>query len=110
VGAALLPAAALAAAVSVPALAATRTVRIGDNWFLRERGVPTLAVRRGDTVRWRWIGRSIHNVTVLRGPVHFRSATKKRGTFTRRLTRVGTYRIICTVHGPRDQSMVLEVR
>jgi plastocyanin len=89
--------------------AATRTVRVGDNWFVRERGVPTVTVRRGGTVRWRWTGRRPHNVTVARGPVKFRSRTQSRGTYTRRLTRRGTYTIICTIHGARDQSMRLRV-
>lgn len=95
---------------AIPALAATRTVKVGDNWFVRSSGVPTVTVKRGDTVRWRWVGNAPHNVTVRSGPVRFRSKTRSSGTFSRRVTRRGTYRIYCTVHGASDQSMVLKVR
>jgi plastocyanin len=90
--------------------ATTRTVRVGDNWFVRASGVPTVAVRRGDRVRWRWTGSAPHNVTVTSGPTKFRSRTQSSGSFSRRLRRRGTYRIVCTVHGARDQSMRLRVR
>ena len=99
-----------AAAFAIPALAATRSVKIGDNYFVRARGVPTVIVKRGSVVRWVWRGKSIHNVTVTRGPKKFRSPTKRKGTFSVKMTRVGTYRIICTIHGPADQSMVLKVK
>ena len=99
-----------AAALAIPALAATRSVRIGDNYFVRSHGVPTVIVRRGTVVRWAWKGRSIHNVTVVRGPVKFRSPTKRHGVFSVRVSRLGTYKIICTIHGASDQSMVLKVR
>jgi plastocyanin len=99
-----------AAALAIPALAATRSVRIGDNYFVRSRGVPTVTVRRGTVVRWVWKGKSIHNVTVTRGPRKFRSPTKRKGTFSVRVIRLGTYRIVCTIHGAADQSMVLKVK
>jgi plastocyanin len=99
-----------ATALAIPALAATRSVRVGDNYFVRSRGVPTVTVRRGTVVRWVWKGRSLHNVTVVRGPVTFRSPTKRRGIFRVRASRLGTYRIVCTIHGASDQSMVLKVR
>lgn len=95
---------------AIPALAATRTVKVGDNWFVRSSGVPTVTVKRGDTVRWRWVGDAPHNVTVRRGPVKFKSRTQSSGSYSKRLTRKGTYRIICTIHGAGDQSMVLRVR
>jgi hypothetical protein len=74
---ALLLVAALTAAVAATALAARRTVRVGDNWFVRPSGVPTVTVERGDTVVWRFIGRRRHNVAVRRGPVRFHSPTKR---------------------------------
>lgn len=98
------------AAEAAKAKKRTRTVRVGDNWFVRRRGTPTIRVRRGTRVRFRWVGRAPHNVTVVSGPRRFRSSTKTRGTFTRRLTRRGTYRIVCTIHGARDQSMRIRVR
>ena len=37
------------AAVTAPAQAATKSVSVGDNWFVKERGVPTVTVKAGDT-------------------------------------------------------------
>lgn len=89
-------AAALPAAASGPdaGASATKRVTVGDDFF-RQRSV---TIRRGDTVRWRWVGRNPHNVTVTRGPRRFSSSTKTRGTYSKRLRRRGTYRYICTVH------------
>jgi plastocyanin len=101
---------ALAAAVAVPtANAATRTVRLGDNWFVRESGSTRVTVDRGTRVRWRWTGRNPHNVVVRRGPVRFESAIKRSGTYRKRARRRGTYRIVCTIHQPAMR-MTLVVR
>jgi plastocyanin len=100
----------LTAALAANALAERRTVHVGDNWFVRERGVPTVTVERADTVVWRFTGRRRHNVTVRRGPVRFHSPTMRSGTYRRRMNRRGTYIIVCTIHGGRDQRMRLLVR
>jgi plastocyanin len=97
------------AAVAVPAFAATKSVKIGDNYFVRKGSPPTVTVKRGTTVRWVWTGKSVHNVTVLRGPVKFHSPNKMRGTFSRTLTRKGTYSIVCTFHQALGQKMTLKV-
>jgi plastocyanin len=94
---------------AAPAAAATRTVRLGDDWFVRDGSPRTVTVSRGDRVRWRWTGRDQHNVAVQRGPARFQSALKRRGTFSRKLRRRGTYRIICSIHQP-DMRMTLRVR
>ena len=90
--------------------AASRTVRVGDNWFVRARGVPTVTVHRRDTVTWKWTGRRAHNVRVTRGPARFSSPTKNRGRYRKKVVRAGTYVIICDIHGARDQKMRLVVR
>ena len=100
----------LAATLAASALAASRTVRVGDNWFVRKRGVPTVTVHRGDVVTWRFVGREPHNVQATSGPARFTSPTRKSGAYRRRMTRRGTYTIVCTIHGPRDQRMKLVVR
>lgn len=94
-----------AAADQSPAASATKRVRIGDNFFSRT----SLAIRRGDRVRWVWVGRNRHNVTVTRGPRKFRSRTKRSGSYRKRLRARGTYRYICTVH-PVDMRAKLVVR
>ena len=103
-------AAAVALVAPAPAPAATKTVTVGDNFFVRSSGTPALTVARGTTVRWVWRGSAPHNVTVMRGPQRFRSKTQRRGSFSKRLSRPGTYTIVCTVHGAGDQSMRLRVR
>jgi Tol biopolymer transport system component len=94
--------------VSVGTLAAPR-VSIVDNAFMRGHEGPTLTVRPGTVVTWRWRSQSSHNVTVRSGPAHFRSPTRSRGVFARRLTRAGTYRIVCTLHSP-GMGMTVVVR
>ena len=95
-----------AGAVAVPTFgASTRTVSVKDNVF-----APTsVTVRRGTTVKWLWRGKNPHNVKVLRGPVKFTSPVKTKGSYSRRLTRTGTYRIVCTIHAPA-MKMTLRVR
>jgi plastocyanin len=100
---------ALAAAV-VPAVAATKTVKVGDNYFVRDGGVPTVTAKSGDRVVWRWAGNSPHNVVVTKGPVRFLSPVNTKGTYSRKVTKKGLYTIVCTIHGAADQSMKLRVR
>jgi plastocyanin len=107
---ALALAAGLAAALAATALAATASVKVGDNYFVRARGVPTVTVSKGTKVTWRFRGDAPHNVTVKRGPARFRSSTKSSGSFSKTLRKRGTYTIYCTIHGTSDQSMKLVVR
>jgi plastocyanin len=103
-------AAGLLVSSAAPALAATKRVKVGDNWFVRSSGVPTVTVNEGDKVTWVWRGDSLHNVTVKRGPDKFRSPSKTSGKFSKRVGATGSYTIVCTVHGQSDQSMKLVVR
>lgn len=97
-----------AAAVAIPAYAATKTVKVGDDYFVRDSGVPTVTVKKNDTVRWRFAGDSPHNVTVKSGPVKFKSMTKSSGSYSKKVTRAGLYRIVCTIHD--GQKMNLRVK
>src|SRR5436853_1320524 len=96
----LLVTAVAVAAVAVPALAATTTVKVGDNYFVRNSGVPTVTVKRGTTVKWVWRGVAPHNVTVTKGPRKFQSKTITKGSFSATPHTPGTYVIICTIHQP----------
>ncbi len=100
---------AIAAVFAIPALAATKSVKVGDDYFVRDGGVPTVTVKKNDTVRWNFAGEKPHNVTVKTGPVKFHSATMTSGKYTKKVTRTGTYLIYCTVHGQSEQSMKLKV-
>ncbi|HZB75931.1 MAG TPA: plastocyanin/azurin family copper-binding protein [Solirubrobacteraceae bacterium] len=97
-------------AAAVPAALSARDVTIGDNYFVRPSGVPTVTVSKGTTVRWVWQGRSRHNVKVTQGPRKFGSSTKRTGTYSHKMTVRGTYTLICTVHGASDQKMKLVVK
>ena len=59
--------------------------------------------------RDRWKGSAPHNVTVTSGPAKFRSATRTKGRFSKKLTKTGTYKLVCTIHDP-GMSMTIKVR
>jgi plastocyanin len=95
--------AALIAVAGAQALAATKTVRIGNNFF-RAKAV---SIHRGTRLTWRWSTHGVtHNVTVRSGPQRFRSGNRRRGTFSHTFTKRGTYKIVCTIHS----SMRMTVR
>jgi plastocyanin len=98
------------AALAVPAaLAETTSIKVDDNYYMRSAGTAAVAVDRGDTVRWNFVGRSPHTVSA-RGPARIESGPMTSGTFRRKLTTPGRYRIFCRVHGAKDMSMILVVR
>ena len=106
----VLPAALVAAAaLAIPALAATKTVEVGDNYFVRDRGTPKVTVARGSAVKWVWKGNAPHNVTVTKGPKKFHSPTMKDGSYAKRFFTPGTYSIVCTIHLP-NMKMTLVVK
>ena len=99
---------AASAVLATQALAATRSVKIGDDYFVRKGSVPTVTVSKGTKVTWRWSGRDMHNVAVTKGPVKFRSSFKSSGTYSKTVKSAGTYTIVCTIHQP-DMTMKLRV-
>ena len=106
---ALTATAAVAAALAVPALAATKTVSVNDNYFVRKGGTPTVRIKKGTTVKWVWHGKAKHNVFQIGGPGHFHSPTHARkGTFRHRFTVRGTYVFQCTYHA--NMKMKVKVR
>jgi plastocyanin len=80
------------------ALAATKKVKVGDNFFVHKGKAPTVRVAKGTKLTWRFAGKSMHNVTVVSGPQRFRSGNRKHGTFSHTFTKRGTYKIVCTIH------------
>ena len=97
-----------AAVLAIPALAATKTVKIGDNFFVRSSNNATVSVKRGTTVVWKFTGTAPHNVTVTTGPRKFHSRTQSRGTFKATPHTKGTYKIFFTIHP--GMKMTLKVR
>src|SRR3954447_12739097 len=100
---------ALAGVLAASALAATRTIKIGDNYFVRAGATPTVAVAKNTKVRFKWTGRALHNVAVTSGPARFSSKVKTSGTYTRTLRKRGTYRLVCQVHAD-SMKLTLKVR
>ena len=98
------------AAIAVPAMAATKTVKVGDIFFVKKGSKnPTVTAKKNDTIKWTWTGKFPHNVTVKSGPAKFTSKTQKSGSFSKKISRKGTYKIFCSVHGATKQSMTLKV-
>jgi plastocyanin len=88
------------------ALAATKSIKVGDNYYVRPKGVPTVTVSKGTTVKFNFRGSNPHTVTRFSGP-RFKTCSS---TCKRTLKRRGTYRLYCTIHGRKDQSMRLVVK
>ena len=97
------------AMLAAGAMAAT-SVKVGDDYYVRPSGVPTVNVKKGATVRWRFVGDSPHSVTVSKGPAKFNSGLRDSGTYSKKLRKRGTYTIYCTIHGASDQKMKLIVK
>jgi len=91
------------AAFAVPALAArhhSRTVKVGDFFFVKDTNhTPTVHVARNTVMRWRFVGFEDHNVTVIKGPQKFHSRDMDHGVYSHLLRKQGTYLIECTIHG-----------
>ena len=97
---------------AAPAQAASKTVRIYDNYFLPD----SLTVKRGTMIVWRWPGveeaGDVHDVKLKSGPrgvkKFWSEAAATDYTFRRRLRTPGRYRIVCTLHD--DMTMRIRVR
>jgi plastocyanin len=98
----LVAVAAVAVAVfAVPALAATKTVKVGPRTSF---GPKSLSINSGDTVRFRWTGSLPHDVVITKGPGIRGKKTISRvrtsGAVSKRFNTKGTYSILCQVHAP----------
>jgi plastocyanin len=103
-------AACAAAALAATAFAATKSIKVGDNYYVRPSGVPKVTVSKGTTVVWRFRGSNPHTVTVSRGPTKFSSGVRSSGSYRKKLRKRGTYTIFCLIHTAADQKMKLVVR
>jgi plastocyanin len=101
--------AAVAAAFAVPALAATKTVKVGPQTSF---GPKSLSIKSGDTVRFRWSGSLPHDVVITKGPNISRtrviSRVRTRGTVSKKFNTKGTYSILCQIHRP-NMKMTIKV-
>jgi plastocyanin len=107
--------AAFAAAPTALAVGATkgktRKVSVNDNYY----GPSKLTVHVGDTVDWHWSDdiTDVHDValkTAPKGVRKFASDPLAAGDdFKRKLTKAGTYKIICTFH-EEEMKMTVTVK
>jgi plastocyanin len=92
--------------------AARKTVTVGDNYFTS----PSLTVKRGTSITWRWPGYEeagdVHDVGLVSGPKgvkKFRSeAASTDYSFKRKLTVPGRYKLACSLH--HEMRMTVRVR
>ena len=82
------------------------TVNVRDFSF----GPANLEVESGTRIRWRFNSSELHDVTVASGPRGFSSPHLNDGrTYSRRLTKPGTYRVFCSLH-PVSMTATVTVR
>ncbi len=75
-------------------------VSIFDNAFHRGRDRPTIRLRAGGTLTWRWLAQQSHQVALRSGPRPLQSPTKTAGTYSVQLDRPGRYTFVCSIHAP----------
>jgi plastocyanin len=85
-----------------------KSVKVGDDFFVRDSGSPRITVKKGTRVTFRWRGSSLHNVHAVSGPRRFASDFKRKGTFSKILSRKGTYKLVCDIHQP-DMKLTIRV-
>jgi plastocyanin len=103
-----------AACLVLPAAAASKSsvkrVKVGDDYY----GPTHLTVKRGTKIKWVWLSDNgdSHDVKLKRAPhgvKKFHSASAATDySFTRKLKKKGTYKIVCTLH--QDMTMTIKVR
>jgi plastocyanin len=84
-------------AVSGSQAATTKIVKVDDFEF----SPSSVTVRRNTTVKWVWVGRAEHDVESIRKPRgtrNFASDVMSKGSYSRKFTKAGTYRIDCSIH------------
>jgi plastocyanin len=87
---------AVAAAIAVPAFAATKTVKVGPQ---RQFGPKSLSIRSGDTVRFQWTGKLPHNIIITKGPKKGTiSGVRTKGVVSKKFNTKGTYTLVCQIH------------
>jgi plastocyanin len=94
------------------ALGATTSVKVGDNYYVRAKGVPTVSVSKGSRLKFNFRGKAMHNakgVGISLGS-DCRKVRDHGSCTTSKLRKTGTFTIFCEVHGKSDQRMRVKVR
>ena len=113
----LVGAAAVAAAPAAGALHATRkpqkrTVEVADNFYSPKK----LTVNLRSRITWKWTedAADVHDVKLISAPKGFKKFQTEPGsagfTYSKTLTKPGTYRFLCTFHEEDNMRMTIVVR
>ncbi len=94
-----------ATAVALAFASAGPTVAIKDDVFVKS----SLTVKKGTKVTWKWQGKAPHNVVTKKGPSKISASTRTKGSFSKKLTKKGTYSLVCSIHAP-DMKMTIKVK
>ena len=78
----------------------TSVVSIYDNAFFRSRDRPTVRLRAGGVLTFKWASQQSHQVTVRSGPIAVVSPAKAAGVYSARMRKRGTYEFVCSIHAP----------
>jgi plastocyanin len=91
-----------------PARAVSRaTVKIEDNDFTWRGGAPTIRLRRGATVTWRWGSQQSHRLVGNAEDGRLELGPRRRGSVSERFDRAGHYRFLCPIHAPGMRMTVI---
>ena len=88
----LLLAALVAAVLAVPAMAATKTTSLQDDFFTKGK----LTVKKNTTIVWKWKTDDEHTVTDL--DRRFGSKQTTKGSFKHKFKKKGKFTVYCLVH------------
>jgi plastocyanin len=89
-----------------------RTVDVVDNYY----GPKKLTVNLKSRITWKWTDEAadVHDVKVTSAPKGFKKFQTEPGsagfTYSKTLTKPGTYRFICTFHEEDNMRMTIVVR
>jgi plastocyanin len=94
----------LAVALTMSSLAFGATKKVGVRGL--KFSPKTVTVKKGTTVRWSWKGSVPHNVS----GKGFKSKTAGKVTFSRKFSKKGTYKYVCTLHKAQGMTGTVKVR
>jgi plastocyanin len=88
---------------AIPALAATITVQVGDNFYQGPDGTNTIRIARGDVLVFQYVGASSHPTMSDSSPVAWATfpmnSANPTKSFAANTFAAGTYPFHCTAHG-----------
>ena len=91
----------LAAVAAIPAFAGTKTVKVGDNYFVHDGGRPTVTISKGSTLKFVWRGHAPHNILKKKGPGGRINSVRCQTDRGREVQVVGLVQAVATTAGTR---------